>query len=64
MRKTSQKTAYFQGLPEIVGSSNQQVLGWLEKNPADMTIKITDLPKRDEVEDDINEQLIVEYYSR
>lgn len=64
VRKTSQKTAYFQGLPEIVGSSNQQVLGWLEKNPADMTIKITDLPKRDEVEDDINEQLIVEYYSR
>lgn len=64
VRKTSQKTTYFQGLPEIVGSSNQQVLGWLEKNPADMTIKITDLPKRDEVEDDINEQLIVEYYSR
>ena len=64
VRKTSQKTTYFQGLPEIVGSSNQQVLGWLEKNPADMTIKITDLPTRDEVEDDINEQLIVEYYSR
>jgi ribosomal protein S4 len=29
-----------------------------------MTIDITGLPSRDEAEPDINEQLIVEYYSR
>ena len=29
-----------------------------------MVIEITGLPKREEAEDDINEQLIVEFYSR
>jgi len=29
-----------------------------------MTISITGAPKREEAEADINEQLIVEYYSR
>ncbi len=64
VRKPSQKSVYFQSLSDIVNDSGQPSLGWLTKDVVKMAIKITDLPKRDEVEDDINEQLIVEYYSR
>ena len=64
VRPKSQKTEYFKNLDNVIGASSQQPLGWLKGDGKKMTIKITGLPKREEAEVGINEQLIVEYYSR
>lgn len=64
VRPKSTKSGYFTQLDEIVKDTNQPPLSWLKADPKKMTIKITGLPKREEAEADINEQLIVEYYSR
>ena len=42
----------------------QPSLSWLKADNKKFTIKVTSAPKREEAEPDINEQLIVEYYSR
>lgn len=60
----SKKTTYFAHLDDVVNSSVQKPLSWLQSDPKKMIIKIASLPKREEAEDDINEQAIVEYYSR
>ncbi len=64
VRPRSTKSEYFKGLDEIVKSSSQSPLGWLKSDAKKMTITVTGTPARDEAEADINEQLIVEYYSR
>ena len=64
VRPKSQKSGYFTGLDEISKASTQGSLGWLKSDAKKMTISITGAPKREEAEADINEQLIVEYYSR
>ena len=64
VRAKSAKTAYFANLSEVVKNSVQKPLSWQKSDIKKMTIDITSLPKRDEAEDDINEQLIVEFYSR
>jgi len=51
-------------LNEIVRDANGATVGWLKSDPKKMSIEITGLPAREEAEPDINEQLIVEYYSR
>ena len=64
VRPKSQKSGYFTDLDEIVKASTQTSLGWIKSDAKKMTISITGTPKREEAEADINEQLIVEYYSR
>lgn len=64
VRPKSIKNAYFAGLDEVAKDANQPTFGWLKSDPKKMTITITGLPARSEAEADINEQLIVEYYSR
>ena len=64
VRAKSTKSAYFANLSEVVKNSVQKPLSWLKSDQNTMVIEITGLPKRDEAEDDINEQLIVEFYSR
>jgi small subunit ribosomal protein S4 len=64
VRPHSSKSAYFAALDEIVRDANGATAGWLKADPKKMTIEITGLPSREEAEPDINEQLIVEYYSR
>lgn len=64
VRPKSQKSGYFTELDEIVKASTQAQLSWLKSDAKKMTISVTGLPKREEAEADINEQLIVEYYSR
>lgn len=64
VRPKSQKSGYFTNLDEIVKESTQGSLGWLKSDAKKMTVSITGLPTRAEAEADINEQLIVEYYSR
>lgn len=64
VKTRSQSTNYFENLAEVVKNSIQQPLSWLKTDVKKMKIEITGLPKREEAEDDINEQLIVEFYSR
>lgn len=64
VRPHSVKTEYFKGLDEIVRDNASQPVGWLKADAKKMTVEITGNPARDEAEPDINEQLIVEYYSR
>lgn len=65
VRAKSTKSAYFTTeLDNVVNNSVQGPLSWLKSNPKKFTIEVTGLPKREEAEQDINEQLIVEYYSR
>lgn len=64
VRPSSAKTQYFAHLDDILKDTNQSVLSWMKSDPKKMTITVTGLPKREEAEADINEQLIVEYYSR
>lgn len=64
VRPASTKSGYFSTLEEIVKDSVSQPAGWLKADSKKMTIKITGTPTRAEAEPDINEQLIVEYYSR
>ena len=64
VRAKSQKSGYFTELDEVAKGSTQGTLSWLKSDAKKMTISVTGAPKREEAEADINEQLIVEYYSR
>lgn len=64
VRPKSATNEYFKQLADIASASGQPTLSWLTSDVKKVTIKITGLPKPEEVEPDINVQLIVEYYSR
>ena len=64
VRPKSQKSGYFTELDTVVKASTQSPLSWIKSDAKKMTISVTGAPKREEAEADINEQLIVEYYSR
>ncbi len=64
VRAKSQKSEYFKNLDNIVAASGVTPLSWMKSDVKKMTIEITGKPKREEAEAGINEQLIVEYYSR
>jgi len=63
VREQSKKTDYFRRLDETspVGES---LVSWLKADRKKMTASVKALPVREEAEPDLNEQLIVEYYSR
>jgi small subunit ribosomal protein S4 len=64
VRPAAAKNQYFSKLDDIMKDTNQPTFSWMKSDPKKLTITITGLPKREEAEADINEQLIVEYYSR
>jgi small subunit ribosomal protein S4 len=64
VRPKSTKSGYFSEIDDVVKNSVQAPLSWLKSDAKKLKIDITGLPKREEAEADINEQLIVEYYSR
>lgn len=64
VRAKSQKSEYFKNLDNIIAASGVTPLSWMKSDAKKMTIEITGKPKREEAEAGINEQLIVEYYSR
>ena len=64
VRAKSQKSECFKNLDNIVAASGVTPLSWMKSDAKKMTIEITGKPKREEAEAGINEQLIVEYYSR
>lgn len=63
VRAKSQKSEYFKNLDEV-SPSVSDLPGWLKVDRKKFTITVTGVPTREEAEADINEQLIVEYYSR
>jgi len=63
VRPHSQNTEYFKRLDDITGNLDSTV-SWLKVNRKKFEITVTGEPSRDEAEPEINEQLIVEYYSR
>lgn len=64
VREKSTKSGYFTAIDDVVANSVQGPLSWLKSDTKKLKIEVTGLPKREEAEADINEQLIVEYYSR
>ena len=64
VRPKSQKSGYFTQINDVISNSVQGPLSWMKSDPKKLTITVTGNPKREEAEVDINEQLIVEYYSR
>lgn len=64
VRAKSTKSGYFSAIDDVVANSIQGPLSWLKSDTKKLKIEITGLPKREEAEPEINEQLIVEYYSR
>ncbi|MDB5176402.1 MAG: ribosomal protein [Candidatus Saccharibacteria bacterium] len=64
VRPKSTKSGYFSQIDDVVSNSIQLPLSWLKSDVKKLKVEITGLPKREEAEVDINEQLIVEYYSR
>ena len=64
LREKSLKNKYFANIDDLSPGTDAPGNSWLKCNRKKFEIKITGSPKREEVEPDINEQLIVEYYSR
>lgn len=64
VRPKSTKSGYFAQINDIYGNTSQVPLSWIKGDVKKLKIEVTGLPKREEAEADINEQLIVEYYSR
>ena len=64
VRPKSVKSGYFTSINDIFGNTAQVPLSWVKGDIKKLKIEVTGLPRREEAEADINEQLIVEYYSR
>lgn len=62
-RDHSKGTEYFKKLDDV-SPAPTETTAWLKVNRKKFEIQVTGLPSREEAEPDINEQLIVEYYSR
>ncbi len=59
----STKTDYFKRIDDI-SPVPSEIPSWMKVDRQKLEISITGVPSREDVEPDINEQLIVEYYSR
>ncbi len=63
VRDHSKNTEYFKRLDDITGGSDA-IISWLKVDRKKLSFTVTGMPSRDDAEPEINEQLIVEYYSR
>ena len=62
VREGSRKLTYFKNLGDLVEKRN--LPAWLERDVKTLAGKVGRLPERTEIDGSLNEQLIVEYYSR
>lgn len=62
VRPESRRRTYFKGLSEDM--DDRRVPRWLAVDPAQLSAKVLHLPAREDIDVTLNEQLIVEYYSR
>jgi small subunit ribosomal protein S4 len=60
--ETSAKTTLFAGLLEY--AKGRRVPGWLEFDEQNLKAKVVQMPTRADIDTNVEEQLIVEYYSR
>jgi small subunit ribosomal protein S4 len=63
LRDRSKASQYFKQLDDI-SPAPSAIPEWLKADRKKVTVSVKGLPTRDDAEPDINEQLIVEYYSR
>jgi small subunit ribosomal protein S4 len=63
VRAKSKNSEYFKNLDNIT-SENDVVVSWIKVDRKKLQVTVSALPPREEAEPEINEQLIVEYYSR
>ncbi len=63
VRPHSHQTEYFKKLDDV-SPAPSGLPAWLKVDRKKTTLSVTGIPSRDDAEPDINEQLIVEYYSR
>jgi small subunit ribosomal protein S4 len=63
VREHSKGSEYFKKLDDV-SPAPSTVPEWLKADRKKLTFKVTALPARADAEPDLNEQLIVEYYSR
>lgn len=64
VRPESRSRTYFKNLVDAGDFSRYRAPEWLHLNAGDMSGSIVALPRREDAEGGINEQLIVEFYSR
>jgi small subunit ribosomal protein S4 len=62
VREGSLDTTYFKELPSLAEA--RTIPGWLERDLKKLSGSVLRLPERAEIDGNLNEQLIVEYYSR
>lgn len=63
VRAKSKNSEYFKNLDNIT-TQNDVVVSWIKVDRKKLSVTVSALPPREEAEPEINEQLIVEYYSR
>ena len=63
IRPKSAGNEYFKMLKEEIGK-NQPTISWLSSDAKNLKAKVTGQPIRSEIAEEINEQLIIEFYSR
>jgi small subunit ribosomal protein S4 len=64
VRPESRRLTYFQNLGLAGGGGSSQVPQWMVTDARDMSARIVSLPTREDAEQGIRAQLIVEYYNR
>ncbi len=62
VREGARKLEFFKQLPEV--SENRNCAIWLDRDVKNMSGRVLRLPERSEIDGNLTEQLIVEYYSR
>jgi small subunit ribosomal protein S4 len=63
LRDHSKANEYFKKLDDV-SPAPSVIPSWVSTDRKKIAVKVTNLPVRDDAEPEINEQLIVEYYSR
>ncbi len=63
VKPASLKNEYFKAVADSL-NANSNSTSWLSFDPKKMTAKVTSTPLREEIPEAIEEQLIIEYYSR
>lgn len=64
VRDHSKGNQYFSQMDDISPVNPDAIPDWLKSDRKKLSIKISAIPTKEDFEPDINEQLIVEYYSR
>jgi small subunit ribosomal protein S4 len=62
VREGSLQRTYFEGLPDI--AETKTAPHWLDRDLKALNGRVMQLPERRDVDATLNEQLIIEYYSR